>query len=216
MAKRYLVVNADDFGYSYGVNKGIIEAHTHGIITSTSVMVDGTAAHEARNLKDFSELSVGLHFAVKDFSNVEDEFKRQIDIFISIIGRKPDHLDTHKLRTTEKGFKQLLDDYSSANRIPVRSYGFAKFIDSYFGFHSEGDLSIERLKQSVDEATDEYNELMCHVGHADKYLREHSSYSEPREQELESMCDPSILTYIKEPGLTLTNWKNVPVHLGNF
>ncbi len=50
MRKRYLIVNADDFGYSYGINKGIIEAHTKGIVTSTSVMVDSIAAHEAVNL----------------------------------------------------------------------------------------------------------------------------------------------------------------------
>lgn len=34
-----LIVNADDFGYSDGVNLGIIEAHRSGIVTSTSAMV---------------------------------------------------------------------------------------------------------------------------------------------------------------------------------
>lgn len=37
---RYLIVNADDFGDSYGINKGIIEVIRNGIVTSTSVMVD--------------------------------------------------------------------------------------------------------------------------------------------------------------------------------
>src|SRR5437870_3779943 len=46
MAARYLIVNADDFGLSPGVNRGIIEAHEHGIVTSASLMVRWPAAGE--------------------------------------------------------------------------------------------------------------------------------------------------------------------------
>ncbi|TGU42153.1 ChbG/HpnK family deacetylase, partial [Mesorhizobium sp. M00.F.Ca.ET.186.01.1.1] len=35
-----LIVNADDFGYSKGVNLGIIEAHRAGVVTSTTTMVN--------------------------------------------------------------------------------------------------------------------------------------------------------------------------------
>ncbi len=45
--KRYLIVNADDFGLSFGVNQGIIEAFEHGIVTSTSLMVNWIGAAEA-------------------------------------------------------------------------------------------------------------------------------------------------------------------------
>jgi hypothetical protein len=34
--EKYLIVNADDFGQSPGINRGIIEAHEHGILTSAS------------------------------------------------------------------------------------------------------------------------------------------------------------------------------------
>ncbi len=37
---KYLIVNADDFGASRGINRGIAEAHTTGIVTSTSLMVN--------------------------------------------------------------------------------------------------------------------------------------------------------------------------------
>ena len=41
---RILIVNADDFGQSPGVNAGVIEAHERGIVTSASMMVCWPAA----------------------------------------------------------------------------------------------------------------------------------------------------------------------------
>ena len=37
--KKYPIVNVDDFGQSPGINRGIIEAHEHGIVTSASLMM---------------------------------------------------------------------------------------------------------------------------------------------------------------------------------
>jgi hypothetical protein len=55
---RRLTVNADDFGLSEGVNRGIVR----GIVTSTSLMVRGTAGPQASALaRELPELSVGLH-----------------------------------------------------------------------------------------------------------------------------------------------------------
>src|SRR5205085_11997778 len=60
---RLLIVNADDFGLSRGVNEGIIEAHTGGILTSTSLMVWRPGAeHAAKVAAAHPALSVGLHF----------------------------------------------------------------------------------------------------------------------------------------------------------
>jgi chitin disaccharide deacetylase len=139
---RYLIVNADDFGYSPGVNKGIIEAHVKGIVTSTSVMVDAVAADEAVHLRQFAGLSVGLHFTVLDFNNVQAELDRQIARFIEIVGSQPDHIDTHKLYTSLEGFKDVLPEYAKEHKIPLREYNPAKFIDSFFGMHTDGDVSV--------------------------------------------------------------------------
>ena len=61
-----LIVNADDFGRSPGVNAGILEARARGIVTSTTVLVLENSA--ARGIRDAAErapdLSLGLHFAL--------------------------------------------------------------------------------------------------------------------------------------------------------
>jgi len=202
---KYLIVNADDFGYSYSVNKGIIEAHTKGIVTSTSVIVDAIAAHEAKELTKYPDMSIGLHFELKEVVNVKAELERQIEKFVAIVGKTPDHLDTHKRHTTDEGIKEVLEGYSKAHVIPVRNFD-SKHISS-FGINSNA--SIAQLKRSIDEATDGYNELMTHCGYSDDYLREHSSYSDSREQELEAICDPTIKQYIVEKGLELCNWRQV-------
>jgi predicted glycoside hydrolase/deacetylase ChbG (UPF0249 family) len=170
-------------------------------------MVDAIAAEEAKELGNFPNLSVGLHFEVKEIKNVAAELERQVNTFTSIVGAAPDHIDTHKKHTTSEGIKEVLADYSNKNHIPVRDFGYAKFIDIFFGFHSDGDVSVGQLKKAIDEATDKYNEIMCHVGYSDDYLRQHSSYSDPREQELASICNPEIKQYLRDKNLRLTNWK---------
>jgi len=61
----YLIINADDFGFSQGVNAAIIQAHEEGILTSTSLMVSGDAAQEAIALaKNHPHLAVGLHLVL--------------------------------------------------------------------------------------------------------------------------------------------------------
>lgn len=203
---RYLVVNADDFGYSHSINRGIIEAHTKGIVTSTSVMVDAIAAEEAKDLVQYPNLTIGLHLQLDSLDNVEAELHRQLNKFISIVGRKPDHIDTHKRYTTDEGIKEVLEEYTKSSNIPVRNFG-VKHIGS-FGINSN-DTSLGQLKKSINEATEQFNELMTHCGYSDDYLREHSSYSDSREQELEAICDSDIKEYIAEKELQLCNWRQI-------
>ena len=60
---RQLIINADDLGFAPGVNRGIIEAHLAGTLSSASMMVNTPAFHEAASLaRDAAPaLGVGLH-----------------------------------------------------------------------------------------------------------------------------------------------------------
>lgn len=62
---RLLIVNADDFGLTRGVSRGILRAHSAGIVTSTSVLAVAPAfAESAAWLGDAAALGVGVHLAV--------------------------------------------------------------------------------------------------------------------------------------------------------
>ncbi|UBF28041.1 hopanoid biosynthesis-associated protein HpnK [Kovacikia minuta CCNUW1] len=63
--RRFAIINADDFGFSHGVNRAIIAAHERGVLTSTSLMVGAPAFEEAVELaKAHPKLGVGLHLTL--------------------------------------------------------------------------------------------------------------------------------------------------------
>jgi hopanoid biosynthesis associated protein HpnK len=64
---RRLIVNADDFGLTSGVNRAIVEAHQSGIVTSTTAMATGSAFPEAATLAASAPtLGVGCHITLVD------------------------------------------------------------------------------------------------------------------------------------------------------
>jgi chitin disaccharide deacetylase len=68
---RRLIVNADDFGLTRGVNRAIVESHRDGIVTSSTLMANGQAFEDAIvHAKSTSRLSIGCHVVLVDGSPV--------------------------------------------------------------------------------------------------------------------------------------------------
>jgi hopanoid biosynthesis associated protein HpnK len=64
---RRLIVNADDFGFTSGVNRAIVEAHSRGIVTSSTLMANGPAFTQAVELaKRNPQLGIGCHVVLID------------------------------------------------------------------------------------------------------------------------------------------------------
>src|SRR5258707_8506579 len=64
---RNLIVNADDLGWTAGVNRGIAEAHRNGIVTSTSLLANGCAFDDGvRTSSELPRLGVGVHLNLSD------------------------------------------------------------------------------------------------------------------------------------------------------
>jgi len=64
---RRLIINADDFGLTSGVNRAIQEAHQQGVVTSATLMANGPAFAEATaSAKMLPSLGVGCHIVLLD------------------------------------------------------------------------------------------------------------------------------------------------------
>jgi chitin disaccharide deacetylase len=62
---KQLILNADDFGLTRGINEGIIRAHRDGILTSATLMANGPAFDEAvKRARENPELAVGCHLVL--------------------------------------------------------------------------------------------------------------------------------------------------------
>ncbi len=121
ISRKRLVVNADDFGFTPDVNRGIVAAHREGILTATTLMANGAAFDDAVRLaRETPALDIGCHlvlisgrslvppYAPLPASVAEllralaarrmrlyDELAAQVRKILAA-GVKPTHLDTHK------------------------------------------------------------------------------------------------------------------------
>lgn len=143
------IINADDFGYSKGVNYGIIEAHQNGIVTSATLMVNMPGAEHAVKLaKENPTLGVGIHLVLtcgrpvrddvptlvnekgefhrlKDLDkyvsleDIEREWTSQIEKFFSL-GLIPTHLDSHHHVHGHEKIYPIVEKLAKKYALPIR------------------------------------------------------------------------------------------------
>lgn len=218
---RFLVVNADDFGYSPGINRGILECHVHGIVTSTSCMVTGYAVEEAVAIAtDHPSLSVGLHwdvfgedertFDLEDVDAVRDELTRQLARFLELFGRQPTHVDSHRHAHREPQVMEVFQELVGPLGVPVRHAGPVRYVGHFYGQWEwlETDLhhvSVPFLQQVLrEEVGDGWTELACHPGYMTREFP--SIYFDEREVEIRSLTDPRVKATVHELGIRLVNF----------
>jgi hopanoid biosynthesis associated protein HpnK len=112
---RRLIVNADDFGLTRGVNRAIADAHRHGIVSSATLMANGAAFADAVQIAGSQpQLSVGCHVVLVDGSPVEPP--AQVETLLAPRSAHPENFHTSisafAARATLGGFdrEQLVDE----------------------------------------------------------------------------------------------------------
>jgi predicted glycoside hydrolase/deacetylase ChbG (UPF0249 family) len=133
VAKR-LIVNADDLGRTRGINRGILEAHRDGLVTSATLMVNYATAREAVRLcREAPGLGLGLHVALTGgvpclppdrVASLVDPRGQLPPKPEGLAGSDPDELQA-EVRAQLERFRELtgrlpthLDSHHHAHRLP--------------------------------------------------------------------------------------------------
>ena len=209
---RHLVVNGDDLGMSSGVNRGIVEAHRHGILTSASLMVDRPAAQEAAVLaRALPTLSVGLHLELEREAGtqVRAAMRDQLDRFERLMGRLPSHVDSHRDVHRYADVLPHAQELALGLDVPLRGHSPVRCVTVFYGQWAGEDhpeqVSVESLIRILGgEVGDGVTEIVCHPGYADPPLG--SSYASVREAELHTLCDPRVAEFLIRARIQLANF----------
>lgn len=212
---RTLIINGDDFGLSHGVNDGIVEAHTRGVLTSASLMVNASAAAEAAaQARQHPGLSVGLHF-VDDSPQLDDpgyatkEFAKQLERFRELTGRDPTHVDSHHHVHARGGRITMFARFVEPLGVPLRLAGQIRYIGGFYA-HTRTDVSNVRFVSTeyllhvvANEAFEGFNELGCHPALRGDF---DSSYRYEREVELATLTETRLGEELATLGVHLASF----------
>ena len=233
--RRLLIVNADDFGLSLGVNAGIIEAHECGIVTSASLMVRGPAATQvAACARQHPGLSVGLHldlgewiFAgeewrpayqvvpLDDAAAVAQEIARQLAVFRNLMGRDPTHLDSHQHVHRSEPIASILQQTARQMGVILRgTQAEVRYCGDFYGQSDKGysypeGISVAALLQVLQQLPPGCTELGCHPG---KGTDMGGAYCQERQFECATLCDPRVRAALNSGKIALCsflNWREV-------
>ena len=226
---RTLIVNADDFGQSAGINRGVARAHEQGILTSASLMVRfPAAAAAAAYAHEHPALSIGLHLDLGEWSYRDDawrpiyelparttnevaaEVERQLGAFRELVGADPTHLDSHQHVHREDPLRTVALELAGRLGVPLRSFTTRVLYDGFFyGQTSSGDpfpeaITVEGLLSILAGLEPGVTELGCHPGLGADL---ESSYLHEREREVETLCDPRVRAAVDAEGIELRSFR---------
>ena len=231
MSERVLIVNADDFGRSPGVNRGIIRSHEDGIVTSATLMVRWPAAAAAAAYGRRSKLSVGLHVDLGEWEYsgaewrpryqllaeetpeaVERVIRAQLERFERLIGTPPTHLDSHQHVHRYEPARTALRKLGTELGVPVRHFTQAiRYSGAFYGQDAKGEpvpeaISVDGLIRVIEELPAGITELACHP--ADPADHE-STYERERALEVATLCDPRVRAAIGRGGVILRSFADL-------
>jgi chitin disaccharide deacetylase len=229
---RLLVVNADDFGRSRGVNAGVIAAHERGIVTSASLMVRWPAAREAADYaRERTQLGIGLHLdlgewvyakgtwaplyevvSLNDDAAVRDEISRQVDRFRELTGRDPTHVDSHQHVHRQEPVRAAALELARALRVPLRDCTPGiRYRGEFYGQSEDGTplpnaIAVTSLVSFLGGLDPGTTELGCHPGAGDGL---EAVYAEERAREVEALCHSTVAKAIEREGIKLVSFAEV-------
>ena len=224
-----LIVNADDFGRSRGVNRGVVRAHEDGVVTSASLMVRWPAATEAAEYcRQRPSLDLGIHLDLGEWvyrdttwnpvyevvpvdakDEVAAEVEHQLDIFRRLVGRNPTHMDSHQHVHRHEPVRSAALAAAASIGVPLRDCDTRiSYSGMFYGQGGKGEpwpagISLDALLGLIVALPEGVTELGCHPGDGEDFS---SAYLHERRQELDVLCHPAVRETLAGEGIELTSF----------
>jgi adenylyl-sulfate kinase len=232
VAERVLIMNADDFGLSPGINAGVRKAHEDGVVTSAGLMVRGRAATDAAEYaRSTPTLALGLHvdlgeweyregswrqryqlYRGGDGAAAQAEARAQLELFRGLVGRDPTHLDSHQHLHLGSEAALALAEIGQELGVPVRHLTRGiRFIGDFYGQSDRGDpheegVSLGSLLNIIRRLPPGVTEISCHPAAAVDF---DSVYGHERVLELETLCDPELRRVLADECIELRSFSQL-------
>lgn len=146
-----------------------------------------------------------------DLDELYEEWKAQIEKFISIAGKKPTHIDSHHHTHLFPHHQQVAIRLAKAYDIPIRQdrkiidhYEFVRCDSTFYGTDLTNDDLIKILKSE-----EETLEIMCHPAYLDQRTMDVSSYNIPRVKEMEIIRSDELKKFVKDNNIELINYADL-------
>ncbi len=215
-----LIVNADDLGYDPEIDRGILEAHARGIVTSATAMVE-TPFAAAALARAPRTLGIGLHAVLEPAAGraeAERALRRQLERFRALRGADPTHVDSHKHAHAAPATLEAVAAVAGGAGLPVRAIDAAmrgalraRGVATADAFLGDADRrpawTREALRTALASLGEGVTELMAHPGHAPSHAR--TSFGAEREIELDALCDPEARRLVEASGARLCSYAEV-------
>jgi chitin disaccharide deacetylase len=221
--ERLLIVNADDYGLSEDVNRGILKARRFGIVTSASLMVRWPSALDA--VEHAEDLDLGLHIdlgewafrnkewvslyqrvSFSELDSLENEIRSQLLLFRSLTGRNPSHLDSHQHLHLQEPVRSLVNQMAQELSVPLRGMSTSiHYCGSFYGQSGKGEpcpdaISLAALIELLRKFPPGITELACHPGNGAEL---DSTYCRERSLEVDVLCHPRVQQTLRDENIRL-------------
>ena len=168
-------------------------------------------------------------------AEVKAEWRAQIEKFVHLTSRPPDHLDSHHHTSylTPPLFGAMLElarEYGCAIRLPLADEADTGMIvsdlppltflrpmllastdvprpDRFETRFYDEHATLAMLHGIVDTLPEGVTELMCHPGFADEQLAAISGYNRQRAAELAALTDPGLREHLRAAGVELISFR---------
>ncbi len=202
-----IIINADDFGLSPGVNYGIIDAHRNGFVNSTTMLTNmASSEHAFELMKSHPKLGVGVHLVlscgkplrtdVPSLTNEKGNFK-----LTNAYASHPFDLD---IQEVEREWEAQIDRFFQHGLVPTHLdshhhiHGWAPLRESTFKLARKHQLPVrhvfnqDEVPSDVKLLSDEFNASFYSEGVTPDFF---VKLNRTESNVVEVMCHPAFIDH---------------------